>query len=1256
MKKYVFFILLLVFLSCLAFAHRQPDSLTVGKLEFIQNLGQWNDKVLFKAPLNGAAFFVEKNAFTIAVLDPDQLSLFHESKHNPKIGPVYHVNASSYRMSFIGCNPFPDISGLQANHYRYNYFIDNNVSHWSSNVPTFSSVLYHGLYDGVDLNVYQHGNHLKYDFIVAPHANPNQIAIQYDGLKSISKSDELLLLNTFVSRLVEDAPIAYQILASGDTSFVECHYVLIKNVVTFSVEAYDTARELVIDPTLIFSSYSGSNADNWGYTATFDNDGALYGGGIAFGVGYPVTPGAYQASYCDGSGTLVSDVAISKFNPTGDTLCYATYLGGSFVDIPHSLFVNDNNELYILGTTGSFNFPVNALDTIFHGGDSVVLSTSLVFPHGSDMFVSKLSADGSQLLSSTFIGGSKNDGLNTSSLLRKNYADENRGEIVMDANSNVYVASSTFSSDFPVTNQAFDTVYSGGQDACVFKMNQDLSQLIWSSFLGGSGNDAGYSLSLASDESVYVCGGTTSPDLITSPSAFQIGFSGNVDGFVAHISPNGDQLLHSTYLGKEGYDQGYLIKNDRLDNPYVFGQTNATGYAWIYNASYNKPNGGQFITKLTPSLDTIVWSTTFGTGRGGPDISPTALMVDYCNGIYMSGWGDQSHSINPFGGTSGLDVTSDAYKPNTDGSDFYFICISDDASSLVYASFFGGNSSGLYNTAHEHVDGGTSRFDRKGCIYQAVCAGCGGNSLFPTFPIPGAYSNTNGSGNCNLGVIKMDFNLPVVVADFSMPSTICAPDTVRFVNKSQSIGSATTYLWDFGDGVTSTEFSPSHFYHHAGYYSVTLIVQDNGSGNSSDTLTKNLLVLANSIDTLSTLSICLGDFTQIGLPPSSNVSYSWSPEPSLSGCSISNPIATPTHTTEYTLYASSGLCVDTIHQKVEVSSLQVAASSDTLICEGDSITLWIQPNENVEGVEWSTLSDFSSTFGQNRLRVQVSPNETTTYYVRAVHEACVSVSTIRVYIRKVQIQNAPDYSVCFEPSVQLAVQHDGGEYCQYRWQLDDGSVYETANPNVSPTLTTDYHVTVTTPQGCSAVAVGHILVRSNTFEQPFDAWCDVCEIMEHAHTTIHVTDYGSSYHYEWQPSDEVDSPNSPSTEAHPMVTTVFTVSVTDTFICTKTDTVTITVVPLICDNPFIFIPNTFSPNADGKNDVLYVRSDILEEFYFAVYSRWGQKLFETTQKDSGWDGLFNGKPCQNGVYDYYFKGTCVDGQKKELKGNVMLVR
>ena len=1245
-KLFILALLLLLCITCFVQAH-PVDTLSTHQLEFVRNDGQWNAHVRYAARLHGGTMFAENNAFTFALLSPEQLHQFYENKFEHK--PQSLIDAAAYRMSFVGASTSSIIVPGESYSHYYNYYYGSESSTWATRVPLFKSLCYRQLYDGVDLMVSQHLHSIKYEFILSPAADPAQIKIEYDGVSSLKLSNGHLIVTTPVARVMELPPVAYQLDEHGDTLFVSCDYVLHKSTLSFKLGPYNAKLPLVIDPVVVFSSYSGSASDNWGYTATYDSEGNLYGGGICFGASYPTTLGAYQVNFAGGQ----TDISISKFNAQGNNLLYSTYIGGSALDIPHSLFVNDNDELYILGTTGSADYPVTprAFDTTFNGGPHTTLSTNLTFGQGSDIVISKFSAAGDSLLASTFVGGSMNDGINIAGILRKNYADDNRGEILIDENSNVLVVSSTYSPDFPVTPDAYDTTYNRTQDVCVFKMNQDLSQMIWCTYLGGSGNEAGYSMALASDNSVYVCGGTLSSDFPTTPDAQQTALAGDADGFVAHISENGRQLSHSTFLGRSGYDQCYLVKVDRQNHPHLFGQTNASGNVWIQNALYAVPGAGQFLTKLSPSLDSVIWSTAFGTGNGGPDISPTALMVDYCSNIYMSGWGGLQ--LNGFGGTSGLPVTDDAFQSFTDGSDFYFICISDDASQLKYASFFGGTTAA---SAREHVDGGTSRFDRKGRIYQAVCAGCGGQSDFPT--TNGAWSNENGSSNCNLGVIKMDFGLPEVVADFSMPRTVCAPDSVHFSDHSQTIGSSTSYFWDFGDSTTSNENSPVHYYAQAGVYSVTLIVQDLGSCNFADTLRKSLLVLTNTLDTLPDLSVCMGDFVQIGLQPFANTQYHWLPNPDIQNDQISNPVIIPSQTSIYSLEVSYGACVDTLQQRVQVNPLPATVMPDTVICAGEAALLHVDlTNPSAPAtIEWSMTPDFASIFGQDQSQVSVSPAVNTTYYVRVDDGLCEIEGAVQVTVSSIHILEHPDILICFEEGGTLTIEHDGGAGCQYHWELGDGSSYSGESPYVSPAASTSYAVTVTNPYGCTATAEGYVVKRTGTFPTPLEAWCEYCFINQMDTTTIYATNYGPDYVYQWSPTESLQASNVPTTQAWPLSTTTYTVRVTDTFQCSKIATVTIDVVKLTCNDTFVFIPNAFSPNADGHNDKLFVRSLILQNFYFVVYNHWGQKVFETTDLKEGWDGSYKGKECPNGVYDYYFKGTCIEGEVLEKRGNVMLIR
>ena len=192
--------------------------------------------------------------------------------------------------------------------------------------------------------------------------------------------------------------------------------------------------------------------------------------------------------------------------------------------------------------------------------------------------------------------------------------------------------------------------------------------------------------------------------------------------------------------------------------------------------------------------------------------------------------------------------------------------------------------------------------------------------------------------------------------------------------------------------------------------------------------------------------------------------------------------------------------------------------------------------------------------------------------------------------------------------------------------------------------------------GCTATSNGLITVREGTFPEPLEAWCTLCNVVAYHETTLRSTDYGDGYTYQWSPTETMATPNLPSSTVTPDATTTYTVSVTDTFGCTRTATVTVIVTPVVCDNPFVFIPNSFTPNGDGNNDILYVRSDILDECYFVIYDRWGEKIFETVDQNIGWDGKYKQKECQRGTYDYYFKGKCKDGDTLELKGNVTLIR
>lgn len=758
-----------------------------AQVTFIENKGQWGSDIKYRANIPGGELYVTNGILHFILADRAPFKEMHDKKNYTKPVQMHY-----YKVVFEGSNPTPTYKNEQTATAYHNFFLGNDPSRWATGVAGHYKITMQELYPGIDLEIFGSGsNSLKYNLIIKPGANPKLIKMRYEGLDDMHLSGGRLHLHTTVGDITEMAPICYQY---GDTGvkYVKTEYALKNNLLTFDIkENYNQRKSFIIDPELVFSTYSGALGDNWGFTGTYDNSGNAYSGGAAYYYlnqaetavvsdgRFPVTPGAFQRTFRNGVGgvneDLARDATIYKVSSDGKNLIYATYLGGTHNEEPHSMVVNSRNELVVFGTTFSSNFPVagNGFDNTFNGG--------------ADIFVFVLSADGRSMVGSTFIGGSGIDGLNgdanpLGTPITYNYGDQYRGEVIVDKSNNIYVATSTQSGNgFPIKN-GFQQNYAGSQDGCLFKMNENVSTMDWCSYIGGSGVDVCNGLDLDSKGNILVAGGTTGglPQHINTGTGEATTLAGGTsDAFLLKINPQGNQVLNGTYAGTNAYDQAYFVKVDKFDNPYITGQTAGT---WPVTAPiFTQTRGGQFICKYTPDLLTRSRSMVYGNGGIKPQISPSAFLVDECERIFVSGWGGVVNAPplpEPGGGghggnTSLMSVTSDAFQKNSDGSDFYLAVFSRNMDTLLYATFLGGNGS------NEHVDGGTSRFDPKGIVYQSVCAGCGSNSLFPT--TDGAYSRTNNSNNCNNAILKLDFenlNRPPVVNDAVY--TVLAGETLAF--------------------------------------------------------------------------------------------------------------------------------------------------------------------------------------------------------------------------------------------------------------------------------------------------------------------------------------------------------------------------------------------------------------------------------------------------------------------------------------------
>lgn len=1027
-----------------------------GGIRFIENKGQWNSNILYRADIGDGTMFFERNCLTFCLYDGKAVQRAHIGTVKDILPANPMVNHHAFKIGFAGANMNNVTFPLNKTNGYYNYYIGKDKSKWKSHVNGYQHILYRGIYNGIDLSVKASGLSVKYEFTVAAGVNPNKIALDITGAEKVYLNDGDLIIQTSVSNVVEKKPYAFQEIGGRQVP-VECNFVIEGTKVRYNFpNGYDSNYELIIDPNLVFCSYSGAITDNWGFTATYDNQGNLYGGGVAFATGYPTTSGAFQQLFGTGS----CDATISKYSSDGTTFLFSTYLGGSNADQPHSMIVNSNNELYVYGSTGSADFPVTtgAYDATFGGGTPVGFDSNFInFTGGSDIFIARFKADGSDLLSSTYYGGSANDGLNTNANLQYNYADQSRGEIYIDLNNNIYIGSTTLSIDLPVTNGAFQTSTGGVQDGCIAKFDNNLSTLQWASYLGGSTADAVYSIIVGKNNNVYVTGGTTSQDFPTSNGALHPNYlGGSTDAFVAEISSNGQQLIHSTYFGSSSYDQSFFVQADKLNNVYIIGQTEATGTTLIQNAQFNTPGGNQFIAKFDQTLGNVIWSTAWGKGLGKPDIVPSAFLVDVCNKVYVSGWGGTLFGQNANNATcTGLPLSNDAFQSTTDGADYYLLVIDDQANSLIYGTYFGGGIS------EEHVDGGTSRFDKQGVIYQSICAGCGGNSDLPT--TSGSVSQTNNSTNCNNGVFKFNFDYPLTVADFAYPTTGCAPYSIQFNNLS--IGGI-TYSWDFGDGSPlSSSGNPQHTFDSEGTYTITLIAQNPNTCNISDTISKQITIFGSNSSTLANVETCPGIPVQIGIPPLSdpNITYSWTPANLVSNPTSPNPTATVGAPTTFTLLITNGNCVDTLIQPVTIAGgLTVNAGPNITLCQGQSGQIGTTGNTSLYTYQWSPSGGLSSPTSP---QTSANPSQTTTYILTATAidttgPGCdIGFDTVTVFVTNTPPAASLEYTVapgCDKLGINL--DNTSGGTGPFYWDFGNGSIPSTG---ADTSLLIDYNVSYT---------------------------------------------------------------------------------------------------------------------------------------------------------------------------------------------------
>ncbi len=1185
-------------------------------MEFVQNKGQWDKKINYRSDFNNGSFFLESKGFTVLMHKADDVIKLSEYTHgtskkiyskgnNPD---TFTLHSAAYKVTFLGANTaaerMPDKPSVSYN----NYFIGNDPSQWAGNCKIFGAVTYKNIYPNIDLRYYSDKDQLKYDFIVKPGGNPAAIAMRYDGATSLSIKEKELIIQTSVGDVRELAPYSYQ-TGLARSSAINAKYVVRDNVVTFNVDKYDDKATLVIDPQIIFASLSGSTADNWGYTATPGPDGTFFAGGIVFASGFPVSPGAFQTQFKGGvteGGFGGVDMAIFKFSADGSQRVYATYIGGGDGnEQPHSMITDAAGNLIIAGRSNSSDYPTLSLKTLSDPGKSF------------DIVITKLNATGSALIGSVKIGGIGDDGVNIRpkysdprgpDRLRRNYGDDARSEVILDANNNIYLASCTQSNNFPTLLAAQGT-FGGTQDGVILKLTPNLSSLLFSTYFGGSGDDACFVAAIDPvTQNLYVGGATSSTDLPGNKAGVISPISqGNIDGFVTILPPSGLSFLKTTYLGTTAIDLIYGLKFDKIGFPYVMGTSTGN---WFVSGNVGFKNDGakQFISKLKPDLSDYVYSTVFGKSGSDPSISPIAFLVDRCENVYVSGWGgginvDQGYST---GNTSGLpEVNPLSPIPAPDGRDFYFFVLKKDASSQLFGSHFGENG-GL----GDHVDGGTSRFDANGVIYQAICANCQGRVSNPQIFFPAtanAWARINGGSGCNQGSVKIEMNFAGVSAevqaaiDGDIKDTVgCIPLTVDFKDLR---GKGVKYYWNFNstanpNGVDTITANPAAIFtfNNVGTYRVRLIAEDSSTCNIRDT---------------SYITITAGDnkvrpsFAKSKLPPCDSTIYRFT---NTSSSSAGSSFTSQSFVWDYgdgSALDTAALTPDRIHRfpgpgtyfvKLSVIDARFCNAPATLIdtlrinsavvalpakialgCIGDTIKF---KNNSLGGLSWSWhFGDPAS--GTNDSSANFEPTHiyntagSYIYYLIAFDSTtCNKVDTSDFFT--IVIKEKPQALFTWapnppEPNVPVRFTNLSTFADSYLWEFGDGETSTLFAPVHEYNVTGKYtaRLTAFSKAGCSAM-----------YDLPVD----------------------------------------------------------------------------VIVNPLLDVPNAFTPGRFGLNSVVSVRGFGITKMDWKIYNRWGQLIFQSTSKTMGWDGTFKGRLQPTDVYGYTLDAEFSDGKKLRKTGDITLLR
>ena len=646
----------------------------LGRLpgRFVANRGQWDSRARYVARLGSFTAFLEEGGWTFTLTRRTG-----GPKSTPGAGALrgeepkgLNLEGVAVQMRFEGAGSLALPEPQTRLPGSCNYFLGSDPAKWRTRVPGYRAVRYPGLYPGVDLQVFEEGGRLEYNLELQPGADLSQVRVRVEGVESLRLGrGGALVMETALGPIEQPLPTTWEVASSGEKRPVPCRYVLLgPDRFGFAAPQWQADLALVVDPKLLYSTYLGGSHYDYPHPIEVDAKGVITLAGFSLSTDFPTTKGAFQTTYKGGT----YDGFVVRLDPSltpANQLVYSTYLGGKDVDRIWALALSPGGEAFLCGETRSTDFPTTsgAYQTSHQGGTG-------------DAFVALLDPGGSKLLYSTFLGGASDDGgyaievtaggtatlggwtsspnfpvtagaYSTthkggydgfiarldpagSKLLYSTYfggaVTDQVWYLEVDTGGILTMAGLTTSKDLPVTKGAFDTTYNGGWNSFgdLFLARFDLSrtgsgQLLQSTYLGGNAGENPWGFAVAPDGSVTVSGTTSSPDLPTTPGAYNTKYNGGPgltyslagDAFLARMNPTFSALVWCTYLGGPGNDQGFQLALEPSGATTIVGWTEHTNNAFPttpggWNRTQALEDG--FIARISDDGRQLLYSSFIG--------------------------------------------------------------------------------------------------------------------------------------------------------------------------------------------------------------------------------------------------------------------------------------------------------------------------------------------------------------------------------------------------------------------------------------------------------------------------------------------------------------------------------------------------------------------------------------------------------------------------------------------------------------------